>query len=102
MLKIIFILVSALFLSNCAAPTSALLGPIFTGAKTGSVYQASLSYGTNRIVDKIRKGDQDNNLDKISNFLPKLSSEDRKPFVLLAYKVSKVEISDVIEPEPLP
>ena len=102
MLKIIFILVSALFLSNCTAPTSALLGPIFTGAKTGSVYQASLSYGTNRIVDKIREGDQANNLDKISNFLPKLSFEDTKPFVLLAYKVSKVEISDVIEPEPLP
>ena len=102
MFKIIFTLVCMLLLSNCSAPTSALLGPIFTGAKTGSVYQASLSYGTNRIVDKIREGDQVNNLDKISNFLPKLTSKDRKPFVLLAYKVSKVEISDVIEPEPLP
>ena len=102
MFKIIFTLVCMLLLSNCSAPASALLGPIFTGAKTGSVYQASLSYGTNRIVDKIREGDKANNLDKISNFLPKLSSEDRKPFVLLAYKVSKVEISDVIEPEPLP
>ena len=102
MLRIIFILVCALLLSNCSAPTSAFLGPIFTGAKTGSVYQASLSYGTNRIVDKIREGDQANNLGKISNFYPKLTSKDRKPLVLLAYKVSKVEISDVIEPEPLP
>ena len=91
-----------LLLSNCSAPASALLGPIFTGAKTGSVYQASLSYGTNRIVDKIRKGDRANNFDKITDLMPELSTEDRKPFILIAYKVSKVEISDVIEPEPLP
>ena len=102
MLRIIFILVCALFLSNCSAPTSAFLGPIFTGAKTGSVYQASLSYGTNRIVDKIKVGNQANNLDKIGNFLPKQSTEDRKPFILIAYKISKVKISDIVEPEPLP
>ena len=102
MLKIIFILVSALFLSNCTAPTSAFLGPIFTGAKTGSVYQASLSYGTNRIVDKIKEENQANNLDKIGNFFPKQSAKDKKPFILIAYKISKVEISNIVEPEPLP
>jgi hypothetical protein len=31
-----------------------------------------------------------------------LSTDDRNPLVLVAYKVSKIEISDVIEPEPLP
>jgi hypothetical protein len=31
-----------------------------------------------------------------------LSTNDRNPLVLIAYKVSKIEISDVIEPEPLP
>ena len=102
MLRIIFILVCALFLSNCSAPTSAFLGPIFTGAKTGSVYQASLSYGTSRIIDKIKEENQANNLDKIVNFLPKQSAEDRKPFKLITYKISKVEISDIVEPEPLP
>ena len=30
-------------LSNCAAPGTALLSPIFTGAKTKSAHQASLS-----------------------------------------------------------
>ncbi len=102
MLRIIFILVCTLFLSNCSAPTSAFLGPIFTGAKTGSVYQASLSYGTNRIVDKIKEGNQTNNLDKIGNFLQTQSTEDRKPFILVEYKISKVKISDIVELEPLP
>ena len=43
-----------MLLTNCSAPGTALLGPIFTGAKTGSVYQASLSYGSNRIIDEFR------------------------------------------------
>ena len=91
-----------LYLSNCSAPTSAFLGPLFTGAKTGSVHQASLSYGTNRIFDKIRKEDWTNNFEKIDNLTPKLSNKDRKPTILIAYEILKVEISDVIEPEPLP
>ena len=45
-------------LNGCATPGSALLGPIFTGAKTGSIYQASLSYGTGKIVnDMIYEGE---------------------------------------------
>ena len=45
----------SLIISNCSAPSAALLGPIFTGATTGSVAQASLSYGTNQIVRKIQE-----------------------------------------------
>ena len=41
-------------LTNCSHPGSALLGPAFTGITTGSVGQASMSYGTNQIVRKIR------------------------------------------------
>ena len=58
MIKKIFIFISLLSLSNCVTSPNALLGPIFTGAKTGSVYQASLSYGSNRIISKIREFDQ--------------------------------------------
>ena len=90
-----------LLLSNCTTPTSAFLGPIFTGAKTGSVYQASLSYGSNRIIDKMRKVRQ-NNFQEMNSLTSDLSTDDRNPLVLVAYKVSKIEISDVIEPEPLP
>ena len=42
-----------LLLNNCMTSGTALLGPIFTGAKTGSIYQASLSYGSGKIMKKI-------------------------------------------------
>ena len=101
MFKNLFILACVLLLSNCTTPASALLGPIFTGAKTGSVYQASLSYGSNRIIDKMREVKQ-NNFQEINSLTSDLSTNDRNPLVLIAYKVSKIEISEVKEPEPLP
>ena len=101
MLKNLFILACVLLLSNCTTPTSAFLGPVFTGAKTGSVYQASLSYGSNRIIAKMREVKQ-NNFQEINSLTSDLSTNDRNPLVLIAYKVSKIEISEVKEPEPLP
>ena len=101
MFKNLFILAFILLLSNCTTPTSAFLGPIFTGAKTGSVYQASLSYGGNRIIDKMRKVSQ-NNFQEINPLISDLSTNDRNLPVLIAYKISKIEISEVKEPEPLP
>ena len=101
MFKNLFILACILLLSNCTTPTSVFLGPIFTRAKTGSVYQASLSYGSNRIIDSLREVKQ-NNFKKINSLTSDLSTEDRNPLVLVAYKVSKIEISEVKEPEPLP
>ena len=44
-----------LFLNNCSPTGNALLGPIITGARTGSAYQASLSFGTNQMVVKIQE-----------------------------------------------
>ena len=101
MFKNLFILACILLLTNCATPTSAFLGPVFTGAKTGSVYQASLSYGSNRIINKMREVTQ-NNFQEINSLNSDLSTDDRNPLVLVAYKVSKIEISEVKEPEPLP
>ena len=101
MFKNLFISSCILLLSNCTTPTSAFLGPIFTGAKTGSVYQASLSYGSNRIIDKMREV-KHNNFQEMNSLTSDLSTNDRNPIILIAYKVSNIEISDVIEPEPLP
>ena len=101
MFKNLFLLSCILLLTNCTTPTSAFLGPIFTGAKTGSVYQASLSYSSNRIIDKMREVKQ-NNFQEINSLTSDLSTSDRNPLVLIAYKVSKIEISEVKEPEPLP
>ena len=101
-----FIIISLILLTNCSAPGTALLGPIFTGAKTGSVYQASLSYGSNRIIDEFRtkenlKTFNNQSLNK-NKILPDIPYIDKDPIIILSYKVNKIEISDVFEPEPLP
>ena len=43
------------FLTNCSAPGTVLMGPVFTGATTKSIAQASLSFGTNQVVRKIQE-----------------------------------------------
>ena len=101
-----FIIISLMLLTNCSAPGTALLGPIFTGAKTGSVYQASLSYGSNRIIDEFRKKENlktfNNQSFNKSNILHDIPYIDKDTIIILSYKVNKIEISDVFEPEPLP
>tara|TARA_Y100000992_G_scaffold288660_1_gene242501 strand:- start:445 stop:756 length:312 start_codon:yes stop_codon:yes gene_type:complete len=49
--KITFGLIILSFLVGCTAPT-AMLGPAYTLTSTGSVYQASLSYGSNEMITK--------------------------------------------------
>ena len=101
---IFFILI--ILLTNCSAPGTALLGPIFTGAKTGSIYQTSISYGSNRIIDEFRKKENlktfNNQSFNKSKILPDIPYIDKDPIIILSYKVNKIEISDVFEPEPLP
>ncbi len=48
-MKKIFLLLCLVFLSGCFQ-SIALLGPAVTGASTGKIYQAGLSYGTNMIM----------------------------------------------------
>ena len=48
-MKKIFLLLCLVFLSGCFQ-SMALLGPAVTGASTGKIYQAGLSYGTNMIM----------------------------------------------------
>tara|TARA_B100000767_G_scaffold271538_1_gene297378 strand:- start:722 stop:1051 length:330 start_codon:yes stop_codon:yes gene_type:complete len=55
MLKKLIILSLILILTNCGAPGTALLGPTITGARTGSVAQASLSYGSSHVVKKAKE-----------------------------------------------
>ena len=49
--SIIFVC-SLLLLNNCVQSTAALFGPALTIAKTGNIYQAGLSYGSNNILKK--------------------------------------------------
>ena len=55
MIKRIFIFGFFICLANCSVPGSALFGPTFTGVKTGSVYQTSVSYGSGIITNNIKE-----------------------------------------------
>ena len=50
-MKTILLLVSFVFLSGCFQAI-AYLGPAITGASTGKMYQAGLSFGTNIIMEQ--------------------------------------------------
>ena len=100
-----FIFLSIFFLvSNCSTPGTAFLGPVLTGAKSGSVYQASLSYGSNIALDNIKKDirEKKENLKKTSSKIISKVNDFYNPPILLALKTDVVEISQVSEPEPLP
>ena len=49
--KIIFGILIISFLTGCTTPT-AMLGPAYTLTSTGSIYEASLSFGSNQMVTK--------------------------------------------------
>ena len=85
-----------IFLTNCSATGSVFLGPIFTGATSGSVYQASLSYGGNKLISDL------NSYKKINKFIDNQKKTTNEPIILASLAVEKIEISEVIEPEPLP
>ncbi len=49
--KIAMVFLSLLLLNGCVQPT-AFLGPAITVGTSGNIYQASLSYGTNQVIQK--------------------------------------------------
>ena len=105
MIKKILILFCFFFLADCTTPTSALLGPIFTGAKTGSIYQASLSYGTGKVMNKLNPYDfvfKDENQRNSTLNISNSQNYNDLPELLASYRVDKIEFSEPIEPEPLP
>ena len=110
MIKKLLLISSMLILTNCAAPGTALLTPVITGAKTKSLQQASLSLASSLGSNKIIADFKETNKDKLNKYYSKLSNKivknipyvDKDPTILLAYNVDDVIISDVIEPEPLP
>lgn len=109
MFKKFLFLFFLIFLSNCSAPGTAFLGPVFTGAKTGSISQATLSYSSGQIFEQFQSKQTVLNNRKNSKsivgknpILPDISYNTKNPTIILSYKVDKVEESSVYEPEPLP
>jgi|TARA_B100001142_G_scaffold259503_1_gene261654 hypothetical protein len=98
MKKNIFILFIFLILNNCGlSGTTALLGPVYTGATTGSAYQATISYGGGKFLKKINER---KNIKKIPQ--ENISNQEPENKIIATLIVDKVVISEVLEPEPLP
>tara|TARA_A100001015_G_C14777083_1_gene627661 strand:+ start:514 stop:828 length:315 start_codon:yes stop_codon:yes gene_type:complete len=104
MFKFLIFLSIFFLVSNCSTPGTAFLGPVLTGAKSGSVYQASLSYGSNIALDNIKKDfrKKKENLKKTRSKISNKVNDFYNPPILLALKTHIIEISKVSEPEPLP
>ena len=58
MSKLFYFLLIFLFVTNCAAPGTALLSPIITGAKTKSAHQASISLASSISSNQLLKNTQ--------------------------------------------
>ena len=100
MIRKILLLSVLLLLNNCVTSGTALLGPIFTGAKTGSVYQASLSYGSGKLIKQLSDNEifSEKNIQENNIFLDTKT----EPKILLSYKVDKIIFLEVLEIEHLP
>ena len=88
MVKLLKLLCLLFILNNCSAPGTAFLSPIITGVKTGSAYQATLSYSSNKMMNEVLKHKDKKN--------------QKDPVIVASFAVFKVQISEVEEPEPLP
>ena len=56
MIKNFYLLLLFFLIINCSTnPGTAFLGPIITGVKSGSIYQTSLSYSSNKAFENIKK-----------------------------------------------
>jgi len=78
--KIIFILLNLSLLCSCVQST-AFLGPSITLASTGNIYQASLQYGTGKVIEKETGKDT---VEYISSLLnPPVEKNFKENFVIL-------------------
>tara|TARA_B100000989_G_scaffold9689_1_gene6546 strand:- start:207 stop:527 length:321 start_codon:yes stop_codon:yes gene_type:complete len=106
MIKNFLLLSLFFFIINCTtSPGTAFLGPVITGVKSGSIYQTSLSYGSNKAIENIKtelRLKKENFSKKKTNLLKKIQDDLEKPSILLALKIESIEVSEVVEPEPLP
>ena len=109
MVKKFLFLFFLFLLNNCSAPGTAFLGPVFTGAKTGSISQATLSYSSGQIFEQFQlkqemlyERKKSNSIVRKNPILPDISYNTKNPTIILSYKVDKIEEGSVYEPEPLP
>jgi len=89
--KIIAGLFLIFFLNGCVQNT-ALLGPAYTLASTGNVYQAGLSYGSNQAVEKITGKSTTENIKSLANnkkIKVKEEENNEEFFILVKSRIEK-------------
>ena len=89
--KIIAGLFLLFFLNGCVQ-SAALLGPAYTMASTGNVFQAGLSYGSNQAVKKITgKSPTENIKSLVDNKKIKIEEQERQEefFALVKSRIEK-------------
>ena len=88
--KIIAGLFLLLFLNGCVQ-TTALLGPVYTLASTGNIYQASLSYGSNHAVEKITGKSPTENVQSLVDNKKKIEEKEKQEefFALVKSRIEK-------------
>ena len=77
--KLIISLSFLCFLNGCAQNV-AFLGPVLTGASTGSIHQAALSYGSNQAIKKITGKTPAENLKQVLMINQKIDIENANNF----------------------
>ena len=88
--KIIAGLFLLFFLNGCVQST-ALLGPAYTLASTGNVFQAGLSYGSNQAVKKITGKSTTENIKSLVDNKKKKIEEKEKQDEFFALVKSRIE-----------
>jgi len=78
------------FLNGCVQ-TTALLGPVFTLASTGNIYQASLTYGSNQAVEKITGKSPTENVQSLLDNKKKIEEKEKQEefFALVKSRIEK-------------
>ena len=88
--KIIAGLFLLFFLNGCVQ-SAALLGPVYTLASTGNIYQAGLSYGSNQAVKKVTGKSPTENIQSLVNNKKKKIEEKEKQDEFFALVKSRIE-----------
>ena len=90
-LKKIFAGLFLLFFLNGCVQNTALLGPVYTLAASGNIYQAGLTYSSNQAVKKITGKSPTENIQNLVDNKKKKIKEEEKQEEFFALVKSRIE-----------
>ena len=87
----IFAGIFLLFFLNGCVQSAALLGPAYTLASSGNIYQAGLTYGSNQAVKEITGKSTTENIQSLVDNKKKKIEEEKKQEEFFALVKSRIE-----------